>query len=109
VKNVKCLSRVFLIPVPLLKKPMLSQYSDWLRAGRPEFHIWHVQEDCLYSTASIPALGPTQPPSSGHRDLFFLRIKLPGVEADHSPPSSAEVNYGVATPPLPCASSWHDV
>jgi hypothetical protein len=37
----------------------------------------------LFVTASRPALGPTQPLSSG--------VKRPGLEADHSHPSGAEV------------------
>jgi hypothetical protein len=41
----------------------------------------------LFSTASRPTLGPTQPP------------------AGHSPPSSAEVKKGGATPSLPHMSS----
>jgi hypothetical protein len=37
----------------------------------------------LFVTASRPALGPTQPP--------VWEIMRPRREADHSPPSSAEV------------------
>jgi hypothetical protein len=45
----------------------------------------------LSSTTSRPALGPTQPPIPwAPRDLS-PGIKQPGSEADHSPPSSAEV------------------
>jgi hypothetical protein len=35
-----------------------------------------------------------------------LGIMRPDREADHSPPSSAEVKNGVATPPLPFIFSW---
>jgi hypothetical protein len=35
-----------------------------------------------------------------------MRVKQPGREADHSPPSSAKVQNGRAVPPLPI-SSWH--
>jgi hypothetical protein len=35
-------------------------------------------------------------------------LKWPGLEADRSPLSSAEVKYGGAMPPLPHMSAWHD-
>jgi hypothetical protein len=38
-----------------------------------------------------------------------MGVKWPGREADHSPPSSAEVKNGGAIPPLPHKSSWHSV
>jgi hypothetical protein len=37
---------------------------------------------------------------------FFPGVKRPGCEADHSPPSSAEIKNGECIPPLPHASSW---
>jgi hypothetical protein len=37
------------------------------------------------------ALGPTQPPIQWAPGAFSLGVKRPGREADHSPPSSAEV------------------
>jgi hypothetical protein len=45
----------------------------------------------LFTTASRPALGSTQPPIQWVRGAFSLGVKRPGREADHSPPSSAEV------------------
>jgi hypothetical protein len=39
----------------------------------------------------------------------FPRVKRPGREADHSPPSSAEVKNGDAIPPLTHMSSWYGV
>jgi hypothetical protein len=39
----------------------------------------------------IMVLGPTQPPIQWVTGAPSLGIKLPGREADHSPPSSAEV------------------
>jgi hypothetical protein len=36
-------------------------------------------------------LGPTQPPIQWERGALSLGVKRPGREADHSPPSSAEV------------------
>jgi hypothetical protein len=44
----------------------------------------------LLTTASRPALGPTQPPIQWVPTLS-LRVKRPGSKADHLPPPSAEV------------------
>jgi hypothetical protein len=56
----------------------------------------------LFATASGPALRPTQPPIQRVPGALFPGIKRPGREADHSPPSSADVknawNY-TSTPP----------
>jgi hypothetical protein len=45
----------------------------------------------LFTTASISALGPTQPPIQGIPEALSLGVKRPGRKADHSPPPSAEV------------------
>jgi hypothetical protein len=45
----------------------------------------------LFITASRTAPGPTQPPSQWVPGALSLGVKRPGREADHSPPSSAEV------------------
>jgi hypothetical protein len=74
------------------------RYSDRLGAGWPGFD----SRQCkifLFTTASRPTLGPTQPPSLG--------VKWQGCEAEHSPPSSGEVKKGAAIPSLPHTSSWH--
>jgi hypothetical protein len=76
-------------------------YSDGLRAGRPGFDSRQAHEIFLLSTASRPTLGPTQPPIKGVSEAFYLGVKRPGGEADHSPTSSAEVKNGGAIPPLP--------
>jgi hypothetical protein len=44
----------------------------------------------LFTTASRMALGPTQP-IQWVPEALSLGVKRPGREADHSPPSSAEV------------------
>jgi hypothetical protein len=63
-------------------------------------------QDFFFSTASRPTLGPTQPPIQLVPGALSLGVKRQGPEADHSPPSSAEVkNYG-GIPPLPHMSSW---
>jgi hypothetical protein len=46
----------------------------------------------LLTTASRTALGPTQPPLQWIPGALSLGVKRPGREADHSPPSSFEVN-----------------
>jgi hypothetical protein len=57
----------------------------------------------LFTTVSIPVLGPTQPPIQWVPRGLSLRVKRPRRDADHSPPSSAEVknawNY-TSTPPI---------
>jgi hypothetical protein len=45
----------------------------------------------LFTTASRTALGPTQLPIQWAPGVLSLGVKRPGREADHSPPSSAEV------------------
>jgi hypothetical protein len=51
-----------------------------------------ANEQMLYfTTAFRTALGSTQPPIQLITGTLSLRVKRPGREADHSPPSSAEV------------------
>jgi hypothetical protein len=50
----------------------------------------------LFSIKSRQVLGPTQPAFQ-----WVPRIKRPGREADHSPPSSSGFKKGGAIPPLP--------
>jgi hypothetical protein len=45
----------------------------------------------FFTTASRTALRPTQPPIQWVPGALSLGVKQPGHEADHSPPSSAEV------------------
>jgi hypothetical protein len=49
----------------------------------------------LLTTTYIPALGPTQPPIKWVPGALSLGVKRPGHEAEHSPPSSAEVKESV--------------
>jgi hypothetical protein len=56
----------------------------------------------FFATASEPALGPAQPPIQWVLVTLSLGVKRPGREADHSPPSSAEVkNAWSYTPTSP--------
>jgi hypothetical protein len=63
----------------------------------------------LFHTVSRTALGPTQPPIQCIPGAFSLGVKRPGRDADHSPPSSAEVKECVElylhSPNTP---SWRD-
>jgi hypothetical protein len=49
----------------------------------------------FFTTAFRTALGPTQPPIQCVSGALSLRVKRLGREADHSPPSSAEVKEWV--------------
>jgi hypothetical protein len=63
-----------------------------LRAGRSGFQgSIRGLGIFLLTTASRMALGPTQPPIQWVPGALSLGVKRPGREADHLPPSSAEV------------------
>jgi hypothetical protein len=49
----------------------------------------------LFTAASRPAMGPTQPPIQWVPGALSLGLKLPGREADNSPRSSAEATEWV--------------
>jgi hypothetical protein len=59
----------------------LSQHRDCLRGGRSGF-------------VSRPTLGLTQPPIQWVPGVLFPGVKRTGREADHSPPSNAEMKKG---------------
>jgi hypothetical protein len=48
-------------------------------------------KNCFFSTLSRPVLGPTQPPIQWVPGALSPGVKLRGREADHSPPTNAEV------------------
>jgi hypothetical protein len=50
-----------------------------------------VKKKNSVTTMSVTALGPTQPPIQCVPGTLSLGLKQPGREADHSPPSSAEI------------------
>jgi hypothetical protein len=55
------------------------------------------------TTASRPALGPTQTPIQRAPGAISLGVKRPGRDAEHLPPSSAKVNNAwsyASTPPI---------
>jgi len=45
----------------------------------------------LFATATRPAVEPTHAPIQWTPGAFLPRVKRPGREVSHSPPSSAEV------------------
>jgi hypothetical protein len=55
----------------------------------------------LLSTSSRPVLGPTQLSIQWVPGALSLVVKRPGLEADHSHPSSAEIKNGGAIPHAP--------
>jgi hypothetical protein len=57
----------------------------------------------LLSTSSIPVLGVSEP------GALSAKEKRPGHEADHSPPSIAEVENSWNYTTLPLTSSWRSV
>jgi hypothetical protein len=69
------------------------RYSDWLRAGWPRGRSSSPGrvKNFLFSMSSIPAPGPTQPPIHWVQGALSPGVKRQGYEADHSPPTSAEV------------------
>jgi hypothetical protein len=73
--------------------------TDGIRAGRPGFDSRQGQQ---ISTASRPIVGPTQPPIQRVLGPLSPGVKWPGLESDHSPPTSAEVKKTwiyTSTPP----------
>jgi hypothetical protein len=66
------------------------------------------KEIFLFSVISRLALGPTQPSIQWVPGALFPGVKWQGHEADHVPPSSAEVKNSGTIPPLPHTSLQHD-
>jgi hypothetical protein len=62
----------------------------------------------LFTTVSRPALGPTQPPIQWIPEALCLEVRWPAREAQHSPPSSAEVNnaWSYTSAPQYAFTTW---
>jgi hypothetical protein len=60
----------------------------------------------LFSPRSKLALEPTLPPIQWVPRAIFSEVKQPKPDADHLPPSIAEVQNGGSIPPLPYMSLW---
>jgi hypothetical protein len=81
-----------------------SRYRDRLLARRPRGRSSSLGmvENFHYSMSSRPALRFTQPPIQRVPPATSPGVKRPGREADHSPPTSAEVKkmwIYTSTPP----------
>jgi hypothetical protein len=79
---------ILILGTPFYVNAVIAQS---VRAGRSGFDSRRVLGIFLFTTASRTALGPTQPPIQCVPGALSLGVKRPGREADHSPPSSAEV------------------
>jgi hypothetical protein len=71
-----------------LKKTLTTGWTT----GRSGFDPRQGQRIFPLASVSRPALGPTQPPVQWVPGVLSPGVKArPGCDADHSPPSSAEV------------------
>jgi hypothetical protein len=71
------------------------------------FESWEGLGIFLFIMMSTPTLGSTQPPIQWIPAAFSLGVKRPGRDADHSPPSSAEVKNDLLY--FPYQIRLHDV
>jgi hypothetical protein len=104
-------SRVLLVKVIVIQlvKKFSAFYSRFHKSGIPlgyglDNRGFESRQELVilqFTTASRPTLRPNHPPIQGAPGTLFLVIKRPEREADHSPPSSAEVKNSLALPPLP--------
>jgi hypothetical protein len=95
----------FLICIPFVWHIKVSKSTETL----PVVHEVALRAKALahLSMASKPALSHIQRPIQLIPAAYFLGVKRLFCEADHLPPSTAEVKNGGAIPPLPRTSSWH--
>jgi hypothetical protein len=82
---------------------IVSIEMDW--TARVQFPAG--EEIFLCSTVARLTLGLTQPFVQWVLGALSPGVEHPGNEADHSPPSSAEVKNDGAIPPLQHTSWWH--
>jgi hypothetical protein len=90
------LSPPFLLILQYLIQRWGARLAQWytagLRAGCSGVRVpAGVGNVSLHHTASRPVLGPTQPPIQRVPVALSLGVKRPVCEADHLPPSSAEI------------------
>jgi hypothetical protein len=87
------------------------RYSAELLAGWSGFESRQRPGIFFFTTASRPALGPTQPPVQLVPGALSLGVKRPGREHDHSPPSSAEVKnaWSYTSTPQNAFIAWYSV
>jgi hypothetical protein len=70
--------------------------SKSLYTTRVQFPAGTMKGFLLFVIASRSALGPAQSPIQLVQEALSTGVKLPGREADHSPPFSAEVKECVS-------------
>jgi hypothetical protein len=86
-----------------------SRYSNWLWTGWMRVRSSSSGRDkfLLLSTPCRPILGPTQPPIQWIPGPLSQGVKRPEREADHFPPTIAEIKNGEFIRQLhPHKSSW---
>jgi hypothetical protein len=87
----------------------MCRYSDYAAgwtADESGFDSRKGQNLLIFSTASRPPLGLTQPPIQRVLRAVSPELKRTGSEVDHSLPCSVEVKIGGAMLPLLLTSSW---
>jgi hypothetical protein len=94
-----------MLNVSFLKVTDSARVQAWRRDGSvgiaTDYRFDYRQgQGYLFSIASRPTLGRPQPPIQFVPGALSRGVRRPGREADHSPPSSAEVKNGAAIPPL---------
>jgi hypothetical protein len=92
----------------------ITERRQWYSAGLDDdgFESRQGLGIFLFTTASRPAFGPTQPPIQWVTWALFLGLKRPGRETDYWPPSSAEVKNAwsyTSTPPQYAFMLWFSV
>jgi hypothetical protein len=87
----------------MLEPGQRSRHRDWLRAGRPRGQSASFDGGKNFTLSLTgPALGPNQPPIHWVPRTISQGVKRLGREADHSPPTIAEVKkmwIYIPTPP----------
>jgi hypothetical protein len=83
------------LPNPYLQEEEEEDINKVWTIGVLGFDSWQGLGIFLFTTASRTALGPTQPLIEWVPGAPSLRVKWPGREADHSPPSISEVKEWV--------------
>ena len=77
---------------PTLHYKRLNTRTSGLQTAQPMDHLSIVgRGNRLFSKPSRPTLGPTLSPAQRVLGALYPGVKLSDPEADHSPPSSAEV------------------
>jgi hypothetical protein len=86
------------------ERSCLVTYDFYMYRTKTGFDSRQGQEIFLYPAQFLPAPGPTHPPIKWIAGPVFPGVKRSGREADHSPPSNAEVKNDGAIPQLPHTS-----